>query len=944
MFNKAFFGWFSRKPEVSQAYNNIVAAISAGMSVDKAVAKKVENYKKAEEKYLDALSRKWFTLSAAWKSFLVGLIDKAKITKKMERQLVKVGKKKIADVTEALDFHLFTKSGNELYLAQFRREIYDILRDANVDFDDFNLYCDFMNYIHNRSEMANPGGFTVSTSQKALDNLKQKLGSGRYALLEQAHDALWKIREANVINKQGMSNIAKGDLLAAITERKFYAPVMLAKFFEKKYGKVNGVMLHKMIGTFEDEALGGANAVIKNDMALMEMVDRNNAKMSVVDLLLEFNPDLIEIAEKQQDEKGYTFKESDDPSKKLMIVMRNGEPVGYNVDEWHALTFEKTQSHQMELAARIARWTGAPFRMIFTGIRPGFQAFNVIRDLVRAKRNVPTATWRKFLPMYIKAIAPAFRSTFGGYDATAEEMLREHLFISVQDVLSENASIRLIERQMKMFEGTQEYKNKAINPIFYFHAYLRTGQALERIPKIAAFNYLNKYKPEMSVAERNNIIRTRAGSPSFLTAGQVTWLTNNVFIFSRAMINGWDSDIQAFQDYKGDYAKSMFTDAIVPKAIQWSLKSGAMLSILLWMGYDDDDKWVQWAKKMKRMYSKIGKYNLVNFICVPLWERDDGTVAFLRVPTDEISRFVAGTFHLLLESPENGIDSIPALTDYMAGQAPTLNPALKVAFDTVNYVTGRNPYDYYRQRNAVPETTFTAGGWGSHKAFLKYEANQLGFGIIKRFNESDMKKETTGLETFVNAPFISDTLGRFIQVTDRGTSESLRKVSEQVDRERAREIIAVKAAVDKKARGGSLTDEEKKLIKDNKATVKSREKKLDAKDNRYESELLYAKSTKARYAMQLEILRIEGKDYNLAPLIESDILAMAKKLMSKSLTRKEFTETVSWLRERNISGWNTEKAYWKYLQTLKADDKGERMAELSAKLQSLRNKNKGLKK
>ena len=90
-------------------------------------------------------------------------------------------------------------------------------------------------------------------------------------------------------------------------------------------------------------------------------------------------------------------------------------------------------------------------------------------------------------------------------------------------------------------------------------------------------------------------------------------------------------------------------------------------------------------------------------------------------------------------------------------------PILGAAADTVQYASGKNPYDFFRQRNVIPDQEFEAGGWRSHRLFLKHLANSLGAGVVHQFKTNDLQKRKTELEEVLGFPILSNLIGRFIK-------------------------------------------------------------------------------------------------------------------------------------------------------------------------------------
>jgi hypothetical protein len=144
----------------------------------------------------------------------------------------------------------------------------------------------------------------------------------------------------------------------------------------------------------------------------------------------------------------------------------------------------------------------------------------------------------------------------------------------------------------------------------------------------------------------------------------------------------------------------------------------------------------------------------------------------------------------------------------MAGQAPTVNPAIENLISVVQYLGGHNPYDAFRGRYAIPEQIFQAHDERSHKAFLKWLANRSGATIVYRFRSDDIKGVNRELEEVLNYPFVSNIVGRFVKVSQAGLRQEIKVVRELVKQENARRILDAKEVLTKMINGEPLTSKD----------------------------------------------------------------------------------------------------------------------------------------
>jgi hypothetical protein len=331
--------------------------------------------------------------------------------------------------------------------------------------------------------------------------------------------------------------------------------------------------------------------------------------------------------------------------------------------------------------------------------------------------------------------------------------------------------------------------NRARLAGYYF---VQTGQALERTTKVGSYTYLKEKFPDMPTPVLAHLVRN-AGSPDFLRAGREQALYNNILLFSNAMKEGYRGDIEAFKDHPGEYLVKKFTFMAVPKVLMYAGLIGFL------------------GGAVKDIFKGVTEYDLTNYLIIPLGRTKSGKSVYWRIPTDEASRLLGGILWKILRAPELGVTHEAGdLFDYMAGQAPTVSPLLGVIADTLDYASGKNPYDRFYGRHAVGEVEFAAKDMRAHLQFLKYIAGKLGASIVYKFKHDKVEKVAEELESVigfpissqiadfaiksVDAPVASNLLGRFLKVTDYGIRETILREKKEIKRENARGILDAREA------------------------------------------------------------------------------------------------------------------------------------------------------
>ena len=893
-FYQLFFGYMDQRPEVRDTYNSLSDRIRSGDFEKDAVERLRAGFREGSEKHVDIEKKKGLKKSDISNTLVVGLFDKAAPIKRQARELRKSGKLTAAqDPTHDINSAVYSSS-RELYVDQISRRVIDPLIEAGLTWDDLNEYMYHLRVVNERNDKANPQGWNAPKSQQRIDEMKATMNIDA---LEKARKEFWNIRKEIVITLIKAEKPFTKDLTNKIVDNEFYATFDVVAYIDKAHGKGSGLKIFRQIGTLAD-ITAPAEATMMKDLSLIVAVNWNTAKRQTIKLLSSTGE--ATAADKYWAGSRHEFKEPADKDQRLVLFMADGKMQGYYVDKWVAEAFNRENSEAMKVAAVIARAVGAPFRAVFTGLRPGFWAFNVIRDFRRSVKNLPKAKIRTFLPEYLKAVKPAFRSAFGVPLDVVEEMLKNNMLISVADISGLTNEDRMVDRLVAMYtkKGKRNWFKRQ------FHNFLRVGESLERIPKIAAYEYLKKHQPDLSEREIAHIIREQAGSPAFLTKGAFTPITNNLFLFSNAMIQGWRSDLEVLGERPGEITYKLAKYVGLPKLLLFALSSGLVAKLLIEAGADEDDKALRWAKAAEAMYANVSEYDKTNYIPVPLGVTPQGKTVYVRIPLDENERFFGGIFWKLLNMKETEIEGLQQILDYTASQTPSLNPALKVAQATKQYLAGINPYDYFRSRNVLPQTVFEAGGKEAHTAFAKWVANEFGASIVYRFRYDDPDRVKSELEMVLGLPVVGDIIGRFIRVSDYGKKEILQAEVAKERKARARQLLKLRKIASKSAAGQPLSDDEQFLADDNVDYIKRRTKLAEAKrgGDVYTNELLYARSKDERTAILHKIRDIEGDKFDILPYAKKDIITRAKTL-SRVIPLKK-TDRAKWFRERkDILKW-----------------------------------------
>ena len=771
-FYKAWFAYVDRKPEVKGAYEQIIERIRKG-DVQEVRDTFVEGMFEAGERQF---AHERLATHKSARDIVEGLrdelIDKNEGVLAWVRKVKKTGKVVRPEDSPqyALEEMNYVSSEVKAYLEDYNAILKD-LNEAGVAWRRVGHVLFHERVINERGELFNPRGFTPDTSRRQLEYAEKSMGPEKWEAVQKAVEAFRKARE-KVVKMMGESEMFSKDLMEKTETNHFYATfdVFSKHVDEAAGGSGVGASIHRQIGTLQ-EISNPATATLLKDVALIKAMRRNEATKKTVAFLDEhFGPTAVRPAETKWNGKFHEPMKPKGADQGLLAYMEGGKIKAFVVDKWVARVFEHDPV-EANVVVEGARLTQRFFREIFTQKNPGFQLFNLWRDFFRAYKNLPGMSLASLARYYMKSMTPAFRRGMDIPDPLVKEMLEKKMLITVEDKWGLSTEDEQVRALMDRYFGNRTKEDPTLKGKFLdlIRWVGDIGSAVEAMPKVAGYKYLKEHQAELGLSDKviAHMIRGQVGSPDFMRKGRGYSWYNTIAMFSNAIKEGWRSDIEVMRARPGEYAWKSAKLNFLPKLLMY----GGSIGLL--------------GAGMKDMMDGIPEYDKTNYLVIPLGKTPQGRTVYLRVPQDEAGRFVGGLLWKMLgrnADPQN-------LADYMAGQAPTLNPILGVVEDSVLYASGKNPYDFFRQRNVIGEREFEAGGWRSHRLFLKHIANSLGSGIVHTFKTNDLQKTKTELEEGLGLPIVSNVIGRFIKVSDYGKAEMIRREVEKSRKATAREKL-----------------------------------------------------------------------------------------------------------------------------------------------------------
>lgn len=832
-FYNKFFEALDAKPEVRDVYFEIQALLSGDREL--ILKRRREGirrmFKDGDYKAIDLHNRRVQERENRrrqyWQHFKHTVIDKnfqiIDRVKKVERE----GKRLNPDENPVYFLEERNYIGGKIK-AFFEREfnsIYSTLNENEILWEDFGETLFYARIAAgDRSDVANPRGITPDAAKELAAKVAEPYSAKQREILaeqvQKFHAAVRKTSE-DAFN----AGLYTPELYQQMQENPAYVTFQVLDHLED--GMTSRV--YKSLGTLKDIA-NPADSTMLKVITTIRAAERNKTTKATVDFLLKEFSGEIEEAKYSGSKKGRIPIPSRQPNKELITYFDKGKIKGYYVDPYIAESINnQSVGHNAPIVPAIRFMNSTLFRPLFISFNLGFQSFNLIRDFVRFYKNVPDMTFLRAIKRYGQAGRIARIRAFGLSENPSEKdieaakllnRLEEEKVLSVtfNDLIKGETDVdKQVEKILAdtgikdfqpapRFERVPKFAKPAVkaldkagvldvtSSILGFIENL--GNLIETLPKAAGvYEYTAKSEDGWLSKEQKSYIRRKLGSPDFLAGGTYKPITNEVFLFSNAIMQGIRADLEVATDPKTRSGFWWKTTKVVflPKLLMAAVLMGLL------------------GDEYKELMEGASEYDKTNYTIIPLGRDTNGKPIYLRVPVDETSRFLGGIFWkaLTVASNEKSIGAdLMDIASYTGGQLPSISPVIQSFSATTQFLAGQNPYDFFRGQNVISDTTFKAGGWDATRSFLGWQFQQLGGGVFYKFyHEPTVPKEQGAAERVFNLPVLGNIIGRFVRISDYGQIEKLRAVEQKVEREKARETLQERDLINKyieKAREGNI--------------------------------------------------------------------------------------------------------------------------------------------
>jgi hypothetical protein len=826
-FYEAFFNYIDERPTVKAEWDRMQSLMRSGEANKELAQRMDDGFIQWEQEMAEGIKARSNEIMSRdeWGALLIDQYYA------VLRHVKKVGEKNIPENINpryAIERLQLTGSRDEGYLSEMHRNVLDKMKDTNISLNDLNRYVTLKRIAGQRKDVPNPLGITPEIAKEMMAEMEDMFGD----TIKELDRDFRQIRKEWFLDKAVEAKVHDPELLEMMQGHlDDYVRFDIAGHLDHKYGKLATSHIYETVGTFSPNG-PPITATLLHDMAIMRSINHNIMKQRSDDFFKTYYPEMREPAKKQFNGRFMEFVEPRDPSKGLVVYLKDGELHGYYYPRTIANAM-RSSSIEMSIYGDFLRslsgglrHVSAPFKTLLTGKNPGFMLVNLQRDYLSTVKNTSGMTIANFFHEYVDSVAEAFLSTFGGEMSPAvRTLLKNNALISVANYRADAPQDVELTRMLKRFniiaQHTKESKpaNEAeamaqlkelMSAIYEFALTSwdnldRVGSAIERIPKIAGYKWLLKNKPDMGQEAMFHAVRTTIGSPPFMRRATLTPIVDPFLLYINARKEGWRASAEAFSNDKWDYAWKTFKYNVLPRLIFYSMSLG-----LIGAYAPDDSRRKKISNKLISMCKRISLYDKINYINIPIGMDKNGESIYYRIIQDEIGQFIGGLVSLAVE--HELMEIAPKMTEYMGGQVPSINPLVGVIVATAEYAAGNNPYDWFRGSYVVDPRTFSAGGWKSHKQFATWVWNQVGGGIIHQFPRYDYGQDKSLIKRIVQYPGLSNTVGRFVKVTDIGVSQDISKDLEKLQQHKDKLTVDAYDGVVKVLEGKRPSDDEFKAI------------------------------------------------------------------------------------------------------------------------------------
>ena len=819
LFWKLWHNWLRNKPEAGALLKQIQEDISLARIPDERHRAQMESQMRADET-ADAIEREMAKRSPQEiKDLILQAVDRRYHPVYRRATAVdKAGKPSGKAAHNAVSDWLYHSNIEAGYMHRMEQQVVAPLREIGAPIEEFNVYLENQHIINNRADIASMGGMNPHAAQQALDAQRARLGDPVIQAMENAVEARWQLRQQYILGELEKAGVLSPALMDHLKVSKWYSTVAAVDtgmdpvdaLFKQTFGNDMSSRIHRAVGYLGD-AKSPLLATMRKDLSLLRLAKTTQLKLSIGEMLKDFNDPMFRPAEMRFDTARRmplpVIVENDHVG--TIVYVQNGKPQGYYAPRAVVDAVRYETPAAMNTFVQMARHGISYIKALYTSLNYGFWPMNYIRDVKGTVRKLPDMYSRMFgknayVQYFPRAHAASKSLANGKPNALALQALDRGIIMMRRDRLDQEEGFDSFQKMMlSMNVSPEHYGMKADNKNWIrqvWRKYLAIGQTLEWETKIAAMLHLDRTQAHIPIDDRNNMIRHIAGSANYMETGTMNWAIDWIFPFFNPAKQYGRSEYKAWEQNPWQTLFKTLKYSVLPKLLKLALTSGGIGAAMFGK---------EWADEFAAMDAVIPNHDRDRYDAWPImWaDKKQGKVLYFRGVEDEFERSYGSVVQQWIDQRFDW----RSIFDYAGGQLPGLNPLISVGMAWRDFATGEQPRDKFGP--IVSNDRMLEGGGLEEMA--KYTANQLGAGIVVRFSPNDWyNPHATRIEKILRAPIISNTVGRFLRVSNAGWAQKVQRDTKAFNVGEARMHSQVKAIVLEVDARGSLTPEQDRYLRD----------------------------------------------------------------------------------------------------------------------------------
>ena len=676
-----------------------------------------------------------------------------------------------------------------LYLDKVNREVIQPLETLGMTEDDLGVLLKLERNLGDRKDIANPYGLQGEYAEETLQYFREYLQKNRNITEEQLGILQQSAKKFRDMMFQRVEGAVKWQLYSkeffektALPNKDTYVTYQVVDYIHDNYVSAG---IKQAVGTLKEVENPVVSSLLKT-LAVIEQTEIQKGKIKVVnDLRHNFAEDISEAEEIKP--KGVRVGWKPVKDREVLEMFVDGKVRGFQVDPYIKEMFDMYTGTELHSIARVSGKFNQFFKPVVTTYNLSWGFFsNISRDTRRTYKNLSTLMPKvgkgknisiaEFVKTWVTSIPEGYRFQRGKITPELEAMLQNKAFTtpftSFDPTANEESSLAPILRKYNFLPDLDstdpQWKKTLMKYTTPIRLVLRgiefAGSTLETTTKVAGYQMVSKRVDNAQFA--GYIVRNYVGTPNFMDGGSQKQVDNNVFVFSNVMFQAVRADLELAtspQTRSGYLMKTLLID-ILPKIAMLAVAAGLL------------------GDELKDQMDKATEYDKTNFIIIPFGTRENGKANYFRLPQDETGRLFSAMVWKLGQFANGDLKKPEQIISLGAGYIPSVTPLWTIAEGWLNYVQGRNPYDDYRGRLVIDDTTWKAGGLPVFEKMLQWTTNEAGLSQFSTYSE----ETDTTLDVFLKGTPI---INRMIKSTDYGLKEKENTLNKEIEQKKARQTL-----------------------------------------------------------------------------------------------------------------------------------------------------------